>query len=1564
MSTGPTQDQVDIAQALNNALKENSDIWEKISNSATSTSERLQEALKDLKKFTDQTENQQEASEKLTDTIRDYNSETKAGGKSIKIFGKEIKLLTKEQEKAMRVTAALTTAISGLQNGIAATGAAFSLIGGAVKASFSIIKGTIGFFGGLMGGLFKAASSFYSNNAGAVMQANENIRASFGNLQGPIGGMVKSWGKDLPQASKALAAAGTSLFNVLGDTAAQIEELNKIGQAFGEMIVRLGHHVSGAAGKMMLLEKGMGITYETMKTMSVNAEAMGGTLEEQLDSVAISSAHMAKKFGIDVKQIGKGFSQMAADTAHFGDIAPAALAATAAYASKLGIEVKNLAGIMDSFDSFEQAAQSAGNLAEAFGMNIDAMDMMMANNPAERIDQLRKAFQDTGKSVADLSRHELKMLSQQMGGMDIDSMKNALSIPVDEMGFDDFEDAMNEAGEKMTLEESMADIAKSIQKLTNSLADLGSGPLSAMTNGFMRGLERSKEWREMMKILGDYLVKFFRFGESIGRMFADWLGTLGDVKTLWKDFLNFDGLEKAFARIKNAFQDFFKNFKKDPKKAGRDLAQEIIGGIQEYFSGVGGGEGGNVFSGLIEGFIYVVEGFAPIVIEKIASMIQLVADFISGNGVENKLQEASESGIGGAMTSAMLTIFTSLQDTLLPALMNLFSVLFEKVKPFLIDLLIKLWGFVLVKTILTALVQQAVISAISGGFSTFLGTTAAATTGAGALGTAVNPATAVSTGASLQGFMMSTAAMTPASIAKFGVKLAAIALSVLPTLIIFATEAIIVATILKKVPFEDLLKGFATIGMAILEIAALQWVAKLIDPKSVLKTSLSLLAGAALLAIGGVSFALALLAVNSLMKKVPMKEVDEMFWKIISALEMLLILSLAGFAVSQFLGGPQAIAVVAGIAGGAALLAGAGWAFAEALRFIVKESKGIYMKEVEETFKLMIAAIEQVAILAAAGALLGLSLPLIALAAIAFTAAIPFLKYEGLELIEAINILTQGTNIEIGKLEKILSGTILALDLLGIVIAYGAALALDIPVIWLAKKGLKHARAFMIGEDGDTVGSLLEFAEQGGPLSKISALNINKAKLESNLTALTFTLEAIDDMIDNMAGIGFLSWFGYMRLASRGIESMAGFISGDTSSNLDSIVRALNKVRIGDPKEFSEKIDAIGKLIIAVQNLSQIGIEATKMALLGSLFGKEGDTIATTFSLMFGFIHKILGGLQTFIKEVVTLTNGITPDSLKGIEAVAGIISAIASFGSAMSGPLTKIATDQSFVDDWWGSSVQDKITAVVDGASKMMTSISKKLPTLFENLLPVLNLITDAESIEKKANALSSVFNAVVSIVDAVAKLNELGAKGNKWNDLVSTNSEGFERLLENASNMMESHALRTLITSTNAFLNNINITVPKEKITAVSDFASSIKSIFQDLGDLGSYLKEEGVANITAVSTALEDLTNRNSLPSTVMAKLNDEMVTISNNLKDMEINLESIALKPFLDSTLKATGKHEITIKPGQVNMTVNFNVTMDAEQLAVTMHKGNDKTNNKGFFVLTEEAKKSEAFADDA
>ena len=48
----------------------------------------------------------------------------------------------------------------------------------------------------------------------------------------------------------------------------------------------------------------------------------------------------------------------------------------------------------------------------------------------------------------------------------------------------------------------------------------------------------------------------------------------------------------------------------------------------------------------------------------------------------------------------------------------------------------------------------------------------------------------------------------------------------------------------------------------------------------------------------------------------------------------------------------------------------------------------------------------------------------------------------------------------------------------------------------------------------------------------------------------------------------------------------------------------------------------------------------------------------------------------------------------------------------------------------------------------------------------------------------------------------------------------------------------------------------------------------------------------------------------------------------------------------------------IKPKGVNITVNFNVTMGAEDLATQIYKGNKKNKKEGFFVLTEEAKSAE------
>ena len=184
----------------------------------------------------------------------------------------------------------------------------------------------------------------------------------------------------------------------------------------------------------------------------------------------------------------------------FGHMGVKEMAAVATYSAKLGVEINALKGIMDKFDSFEGAAEAAGKLNEAFGMNIDTMKMMNAENPAERMDMLRQSLAETGKSFDELSRHEKKLMAQTMG-MDMKSLQNAMSIDPDEMGFDDFGDAAEEAAEKMTPEEAMADVAKSIKKLAHSLDSMTSGPLSEMIRGFMQVIDRSPMMQKLMNFI-------------------------------------------------------------------------------------------------------------------------------------------------------------------------------------------------------------------------------------------------------------------------------------------------------------------------------------------------------------------------------------------------------------------------------------------------------------------------------------------------------------------------------------------------------------------------------------------------------------------------------------------------------------------------------------------------------------------------------------------------------------------------------------------------------------------------------------------------------------------------------------------------------------------------------------------------------------------------------------------------------------------------------------------------------------------------------------------------------
>ena len=131
----------------------------------------------------------------------------------------------------------------------------------------------------------------------------------------------------------------------------------------GEQAQYLTELMEKNTGAMLLANKALGLSGQTLAAFGKNASLTGTDVGEFTDKINLQTAYMSKKFGINVKQMGKKIGEMTKDFATFGTMTPKELATTAAYADKLGISIKGLQGITAKTDDFEGAAMAAAELA-------------------------------------------------------------------------------------------------------------------------------------------------------------------------------------------------------------------------------------------------------------------------------------------------------------------------------------------------------------------------------------------------------------------------------------------------------------------------------------------------------------------------------------------------------------------------------------------------------------------------------------------------------------------------------------------------------------------------------------------------------------------------------------------------------------------------------------------------------------------------------------------------------------------------------------------------------------------------------------------------------------------------------------------------------------------------------------------------------------------------------------------------------------------------------------------------------------------------------------------------
>ena len=246
--------------------------------------------------------------------------------------------------------------------------------------------------------------------------------------------------QDLQEAQIKLAKGFTD-FTMTGKESRQ--ELLKV----TTILDKLGFPAETAAKGIQDLTKGLGMSTSAAAGTMIEFEALG------------------KDIGVSAGQMASDFEQVSDKVLMLGDLGPQAFKDMARTAKITGLEIGKLQKMTDKFDTFEGAAEQAGKLNAALGGNfVNAMDLMMTEDPTERFEMIRNSILDAGMSFEEMSYRQKQFYAEAMGLESVTELSQALSGDLDSLN--------GSLGENAATQEAAAKRAESLQTFQESLMNL------------------------------------------------------------------------------------------------------------------------------------------------------------------------------------------------------------------------------------------------------------------------------------------------------------------------------------------------------------------------------------------------------------------------------------------------------------------------------------------------------------------------------------------------------------------------------------------------------------------------------------------------------------------------------------------------------------------------------------------------------------------------------------------------------------------------------------------------------------------------------------------------------------------------------------------------------------------------------------------------------------------------------------------------------------------------------------------------------------------------------------
>lgn len=624
-------DNLALAQQINQLLQERNDLLEqqaKVLSQQVEIGRKLSEILggKSLDRNT-------ESVRDLTGSIREASDEVE----NITGNTRELKsALDDASNSGGGMTSAITSLAGTAFSAVGIFKTMFSIIGGVGAIVKNVAKGFVGLSTSIVSIPFKilgnltAAAGSLSGAIDPVRQQMEEIRKQFGDLASNEGAALASTLGQFKSEMGDVGGTGLRLSQVFGygreGLAAAMKYSQEMAGALGASFNQMIPEIEANAAKLAMLTKGFTGSAEATASMLKHARGLGEQGTSYITEITGMSMIMSQKFGISSKVIGKSIGEMTNNISDFGSLSKKQMVSAAVYAGKLGVEIKDLSNVMNKFLNFEDAAKGAAEMAQAFGMNVDTMELMKGG--PEAIEAMRKAFFASGKTIKDLSTAERKLLETQTG-LTGAALESAFSAENQSVSYDQITDASADAEkQQMSQVEVMNKLADSIERVFGQGNRQFTSFFDAFKQGLVSGMERSKEWRTLMYTISRALRVVYIAGVDLGRFIMREFPGIKDVFGGLTEMFNPARFSALMNKVTGAFKTFIlliKSGEIDAKSAIGGLFGAIKNAFMDFFqSGKAGGtkvlQGAgtigvtikNIFIGLasyaVEGLVIAVRG--------------------------------------------------------------------------------------------------------------------------------------------------------------------------------------------------------------------------------------------------------------------------------------------------------------------------------------------------------------------------------------------------------------------------------------------------------------------------------------------------------------------------------------------------------------------------------------------------------------------------------------------------------------------------------------------------------------------------------------------------------------------------------------------------------------------------------------------------------------------------------------------------------------------------------------------------------------------------------------------